>query len=92
MFHNDYDVLTAYEAMDYLGVGENTIYKLLNSGELGAFRIGKTWKIPQKEIDKYIDKSVKRNTAANTKKQDKLMTSAAEVISNFVREDFCCVI
>ena len=68
MFHNDYDVLTAYETMDYLGVGENTIYKLLNSGELGAFRIGKTWKIPQKEIDKYIDKSVKRNTAANTKK------------------------
>ena len=67
MFHNDYDVLTAYEAMDYLGVGENTIYKLLNSGELGAFRIGKTWKIPQKEIDKYIDKSVKRNTAANRK-------------------------
>lgn len=68
MFHNDYDVLTAYEAMDYLGVGENTIYKLLNSGELGAFRIGKTWKVPQKEIDKYIDKSVKRNTAANIKK------------------------
>lgn len=68
MFHNDYDVLTAYEAMDYLGVGENTIYKLLNSGELGAFRIGKTWKIPRKEIDKYIDKSVKRNTAANIKK------------------------
>lgn len=68
MFHNDYDVLTAYEAMDYLGVGENTIYKLLNSGELCAFRIGKTWKIPRKEIDKYIDKSVKKNTAANTKK------------------------
>ena len=67
MFHNDYDVLTAYEAMDYLGVGENTIYKLLKSGELGASRIGKTWKIPQKEIDKYIDKSVKRNTAANKK-------------------------
>ena len=70
MFHNDYDydVLTVYEAMDYLGVGENTIYKILNSSELGAFRIGKTWKIPQKEIDKYIDKSVKRNTADNTKR------------------------
>ena len=67
MFHNDYDVLTAYEVMDYLGVGENTIYKLLKSCELGAFRIGKTWKIPRKELDKYIDKSVKRNTAANKK-------------------------
>lgn len=60
MFNNDYEVLTAYEAMDYLGIGENTLYKLLNSGELGAFRIGRIWKIPQKEIDKYIDASVKK--------------------------------
>ena len=61
MFQNDYDVLTAYEAMDYLGIGENSIYKLLKSGELGAFRIGKIWKIPRKELDKYIDNSVKKN-------------------------------
>ena len=61
MFQNDYDVLTAYEAMDYLGIGENSIYRLLKSGELGAFRIGRTWKIPRKELDKYIDKSVKKN-------------------------------
>ena len=58
MFHNDYDVLTAYEAMDYLGIGENTLYRLLNSGELGAFRIGRIWKVPRKELDKYIDRSV----------------------------------
>ena len=61
MFNDDYDVLTAYEAMYYLGVGENTLYRLLNSGELGAFRIGRVWKIPRKEIDKYIDKSVRKN-------------------------------
>ncbi len=60
MFHNDYDVLTAYEAMDYLGIGENTLYRLLNSGELGAFRIGRIWKVPRKELDKYIDKSVEK--------------------------------
>lgn len=60
MFNNDYDVLTAYEAMDYLGVGENTLYKLLNSGELKAFRIGRVWKIPRKEIEKYIDKSIEK--------------------------------
>ena len=40
MCYNDYDVLTAYEAKNYLGIGENSIYRLLNSGELGAFRIG----------------------------------------------------
>ncbi|MBE7032795.1 MAG: helix-turn-helix domain-containing protein [Ruminococcaceae bacterium] len=61
MFQNDYDVLTAYEAMDYLGIGENSIYRLLKSGELGAFCIGRTWKIPRKELDKYIDKSVSKN-------------------------------
>ena len=58
MFNNDYDVLSAYEAMDYLGIGENTLYRLLNSGEIGAFRIGRIWKVPRKELDKYIDKSV----------------------------------
>lgn len=61
MFNNDYEVMTAYEAMDYLGIGENTLYRLLKSGDLGAFRIGRIWKIPRKELDKYIDKSVERN-------------------------------
>ena len=58
MFNNDYEIMTAYEAMDFLNIGENSLYKLLKSGELGAFRIGRTWKIPRKELDKYIDKSV----------------------------------
>ena len=61
MFNNDYEVMTAYEAMDYLGIVENTMYRLLKSGELGAFRIGRIWKVPRKELDKYIDKSVERN-------------------------------
>lgn len=61
MYYNDYDVLTAYEAMNYLGIGENSIYRLLKSGELGAFRIRRTWKIPIKELDKYIDESVSKN-------------------------------
>lgn len=65
MFNNGYDVMTAYEAMDYLGIGENTLYKLLNSGELGAFKIGKIWKIPRKELDKYIDKSVSKQLNKN---------------------------
>ena len=60
MFKSDYDILTAYEAMDYLGIGENTLYKILRSGELGAFRIGRIWKIPRKELDKYIDKKVNK--------------------------------
>ena len=33
-------VLTAAEAMDILGVGKNTMYRLLKTGELPAVRIG----------------------------------------------------
>lgn len=61
MYYNDYDVLSAHEAMNYLGIGENSIYRLLKSGDLGAFCIGRTWKIPIKELDKYIDESVTKN-------------------------------
>ena len=46
--------------MDYLGIGENTLYRLLKSGDLGAFRIGRVWKVPRKELDKFVDKSVER--------------------------------
>ena len=58
MFENSYDVLTTYEVMDYLNIGKNSLYKLLNSGKLKGFRIGKTWKIPRKAIEKYIDENI----------------------------------
>jgi len=60
MFNNEYDILTVDEVMDYLYIGRNTLYKLLNDGELKAFKLGKSWKIPRKEIDAYIDRSIKK--------------------------------
>lgn len=38
-------VLTPAEAMDILGVGKNTMYRLLNSGELKGVRLGCSWRI-----------------------------------------------
>ena len=38
-------VLTPAEAMDVLGVGKNTMYRLLNSGRLPAVWIGRSWRI-----------------------------------------------
>ncbi|MGN1097545.1 MAG: helix-turn-helix domain-containing protein [Clostridia bacterium] len=56
MFENDYDILTPDEVMELLGVGRNTMYTLLNSGAIKAFRVGRKWKIPRKSVDEYIDK------------------------------------
>lgn len=59
MFENGYDILTTDEVMELLNIGKNAMYKLLASGELKAFRVGRNWKIPRKEVDAYIDKMVK---------------------------------
>lgn len=46
------------EVMEYFNIGKNTLYKLLNNGEINAFKIGKVWKIPKKSVEDYIEKKV----------------------------------
>lgn len=43
-------LLTPLEVMDILGVGKNTVYRLLNSGELPAIRIGRSWRISEDSL------------------------------------------
>ena len=47
-------VLTPAEAMDILGVGKNTMYRLLNSGELRGVRIGRSWRIASSSLEEYL--------------------------------------
>lgn len=41
------DILTVDEASEALRVGYNALYALLGSGELKAYRNGRTWRIPK---------------------------------------------
>ena len=56
---DDYEILTPEDVMDYLYIGRNAVYKLLKSGELKAFRVGRNWKIPKKALDEYIDSNIR---------------------------------
>ena len=47
-------VLMPAEAMDVLEVGKNTMYRLLNSGQLPAVRIGRSWRITQTALDEFL--------------------------------------
>lgn len=47
-------LLTVPELMDTLNIGRNSAYELLNSGEIAAFRIGRSWKIPKDSVVHYI--------------------------------------
>lgn len=48
------DMITIDELCDLLMIGRTTAYKLLQSGELKAFKIGKVWKISRASVEKYI--------------------------------------
>ena len=54
------EILTASEVAEILYIGKNAIYDLLNSGELPAFRIGRSWKIPRSGLEEYIMKKCRR--------------------------------
>ena len=60
MTDNPYSILSPEEAMKLLHIGRNSIYKLLTSGELKGFKVGRNWKIAKKAIDAYIDKQTEK--------------------------------
>ena len=55
------DILRSEDVMEYLNIGKNTIYGLLQSGELKAFRIGKLWKIPRKAVEEYVERAMNQD-------------------------------
>ena len=61
MSENPYYILSPEEAMEELQIGRNAIYKLLASGELKGFKVGRNWKIARKSIDAYIDEQIENN-------------------------------
>lgn len=48
----EYDFLTPREVMQALCIGRNTFYRLVNSGDLPAFRIGKLWRVRRSDLEK----------------------------------------
>lgn len=50
------DILTLDDVCKILYIGKNTAYRLLSSGELKGFKIGRVWKIPKENLEFYISK------------------------------------
>ena len=55
------EIMRFEEVMEFLSIGKNTLYTLLNNKEINAFKIGKVWKIPKKSVEEYIERKVKEN-------------------------------
>ena len=61
MFENSDDILTPIQLVDLLYVNKNTIYKLLNSGEIKCFKIGKQFRVTRQSLEEYIMNQQKKN-------------------------------
>ena len=55
------EILTTEEAADILRVGYNTLYDLLQSGKLKAYRNGRIWRIPKRSVIEDIIEQSKLN-------------------------------
>ena len=49
------DILQAEDVMAFLRIGHNTVYRLLQTGELQSIRIGRQYRIPKKYLLSYLD-------------------------------------
>ena len=47
------EVLTIQDAAKTLKISEGTIRRMLDRGELKGVRVGRLWRIPQTEIDRF---------------------------------------
>jgi excisionase family DNA binding protein len=49
------NLVTVREAASFLRISARTVYRLIESGEMGAVRIGKQWRIPVSELPGHND-------------------------------------
>lgn len=54
MHEIDCEILTIEELCETLMIGRNTAYRLLKSGAIQAFRIGRCWKIPRTAVSEFL--------------------------------------
>jgi excisionase family DNA binding protein len=48
------DLLSMRQVTQQLGISERTVYRLMEEGELTPFKMGKSWRFEQSDIDAYI--------------------------------------
>jgi len=52
-------LITIDELCELLMIGRNAAYKLLTTGKIKSFRIGRVWKVPRESLTAYIKEQSK---------------------------------
>ena len=57
MLNHTKEILTLKELQELLHIGKNTALRLVQSGEIDAFRVGNQWRVLRESVEKYIRRS-----------------------------------
>ena len=49
------EILTLKQCQEILQIGKNLMLFLVHNEEIPAFRVGKQWRIRQKDLERYIE-------------------------------------
>ena len=60
-------LLTIEDVCTYINVHPITLYKMIKTGEIPAFKIGGRWRFNQSEIDEWIAQKMKQSRPDNQK-------------------------
>ncbi|MCP4005419.1 MAG: helix-turn-helix domain-containing protein [bacterium] len=63
------NLITVREAADFLRISARTVYRLIESGQIGAVRIGKQWRIPSSDLPGVALGELGTTSAASTPAQ-----------------------
>ena len=58
MLENYETILVPEEICEILRIGQNEVYKMLNSGQITGYKVGKTWRIPKDNVISYIKSKI----------------------------------
>lgn len=62
MFEEYDDLIDIETLMDILCIGRNKAYDLVNSKDIGACKIGKSWKIPKKNVIDFLERECRNHS------------------------------
>lgn len=56
-------LLTTKQVQELLGVSERTIFNFMNRGDLKGFKVGRSWRFEESEIEDYLKKQREKTTS-----------------------------
>ncbi len=47
--------MTVVETSEYLRLAQSTVYKLLETGQIPGRKVGGSWRVPRRALDKWLE-------------------------------------